>query len=212
MGTWTRIYIKNNFDDVDLKLKEITEIREVSHGKFPEDFHNSYLMDEKAYPNYLVYGEQCTGWITVIHNSLSNLNDWTERISKELNCTLVVTIGQTTVDYYYYCHYNLGIKIREVLVCYGDIITPINFGEPYPFEDNQPGKKVNYTGEDEYIFDFDTMEKYCQYLGFEPQSENWEEVNWTILKEKGKHKQASIKDSQKKLAVENKNPWWKFWE
>ena len=204
MATWTRFYINDSLDRVNLKLVEITKFQETNQGKFTDNFHKYYLLDEKFNPNYLVYGEQNNGWITVIHNSFSHLNEWAEKISKDLNCTLVVTIAQSTVDYYYFCHYNSGIKIREILRCYGDDITPINYGEPYPIEDIEPSYKIDSEEEANY-FDFDNIEVNCKYLGFEIQSENFEEVNWTILK--GKFKQESIDDFINKL---NK-PWWKFW-
>ena len=156
----------------------------------------------------MVFGAVQKNWITVLYNSANKLNDWSEKISKSLNCKVIVTIGQNTVDYYYFSQYNNGKKEREIEVCYGDEIEPINYGTPYDFEEDEPGERHEFDGEISYMFDFDSIEKYSQHFGIESEH-NWDNVKWTILK--GVQNQETVGEFVKKYIAQNKKPWWKFW-
>lgn len=209
MGTWTRFYI--NTSDIEKAkeiLMDISNIKNSVEGNFPDDFNDSFLLNEKSKPNYLVFGEVQNNWITVLYNCANKLNDWGEKISKDLNCKLIVTIGQNTVDYFYFSQFNNGIKEREIEVCYGDDIEPINFGIPYEFEENEPGMRHEDDEEVSYLFDFDSIEKYSQHFGLETQK-NWENVNWTILKDN--QNQETATDLIRNHNPKNKRFWWKFW-
>ncbi|NOQ73542.1 MAG: hypothetical protein GQ574_16165 [Crocinitomix sp.] len=209
MGTWTRFYINiSDTEKVNEILMDISNIKSSVKGNVPDDFNDSFILNEKSKPNYLVFGEVQKNWITVLYNSANKLNDWSEKISKDLNCNVIVTIGQNTVDYYYFSQYHSGIKEREIEVCYGDDIEPINFGTPYEFEENEPGERQDYDGEISYLFDFDSIEKYAQHFGLEPQND-WGNVIWTILK--GEQNQESMADLIQNYIPQNKKPWWKFW-
>ena len=54
---------------------------------------------------------------------------------------------------------------REIEYCYGADYETINIGERFDFEDEQPGKKVEYNGEVDFIFDFDSIEEYSKHFG-----------------------------------------------
>ncbi|QNR25103.1 hypothetical protein [Croceimicrobium hydrocarbonivorans] len=209
MATWTRFYINSsNSEKTTNILKELSGITESSNGNIPADFHDSFLMDEKANPNYILFSEIQKNWITVLYNSDSKIESWAQRISEELNCIVIVTIGQNTVDYYYFSQFLNGEKKREIEVCYGDDIEPINFGAPYDFEEEEPGEKQEYDDEISYLFDFDSLERYSQNFGLEIQSD-WDNITWTILK--GVQSQKTTKDFIDQHLRGIKKPWWKFW-
>lgn len=201
MGTWARFYINSsNIEKVTTNLIELTKIDKIRIGEIPEDYNDSFLLDDTLNPNYLVFSMDQDNWITIIYNSGSKIEDWAKTLSEKLNCNLIVTIGQNTVDYYYFSQYNKGVKQREIEVCYGDEIDEINFGEPYDFEDVKPGEKQEYDGEISYLFDFDSLSKYSQHFGLEIESD-WGNIKWKILKE----------EQYVGNLLEDKKPWWKFW-
>lgn len=201
MGTWARFYINSsNIEKVTTNLIELTKIDKIRIGEIPEDYNDSFLLDDTLNPNYLVFSMDQDNWITIIYNSGSKIEDWAKTLSEKLNCNLIVTIGQNTVDYYYFSQYNKGVKQREIEVSYGDEIDEINFGEPYDFEDVKPGEKQEYDGEISYLFDFDSLSKYSQHFGLEIESD-WGNIKWKILKE----------EQYVDNLLEDKKPWWKFW-
>ena len=61
--------------------------------------------------------------------------------------------------------YRKGEMTREIEYCYGADYETINIGERFDFEDEQPGKKVEYNGEVDFIFDFDSIEEYSKHFG-----------------------------------------------
>ena len=209
MATWTRFYINSSDSEKATNvLKNLSGIAESSNGNIPEDFHDSFLMDKKANPNYIVFSETQKNWITVLYNSGNKIENWAKQISQELNCNVIVTIGQNTVDYYYFSQFHNGEKKREIEVCYGDDIEPINYGTPYDFEEEEPGKRQEYDDEISYLFDFDSLERYSHSFGLEIQSD-WDNNTWTILK--GNQNQKTTKDFIDQHLNSNKKPWWKFW-
>ncbi|MGV6861341.1 MAG: hypothetical protein ACWA41_06190 [Putridiphycobacter sp.] len=209
MATWTRFYINSsNSEKATDILEELIGINESSTGKITEDFYDSFLMDENANPNYILFSEIQKNWITVLYNSGSKIENWAQRISEELNCIVIVTIAQNTVDYYYYSQFKNGEKKREIEVCYGDDIEPINYGTPYDFEEDEPGEKKEYDDKISYLFDFDSLERYSQNFGLEIQTD-WDNVTWTILK--GEQNQETTKDFIDQIVESRKKPWWKFW-
>jgi hypothetical protein len=209
MATWTRFYINaSEIQKVEEFLMDISRIKKSTKGNIPDDLHDSFILDDHSKPNYLVFGQVQKEWITVLYNSANKLTDWAEKISKNLNCTVIVTIAQNTVDYYYFAQYKNGTKAREIEVCYGDNIDPINYGTPYKFEADEPGEREEYEGEVSYLFDFDSLEKYAQHFGLELQH-NWDNIQWTILK--GEQKQETLKNLIQVHSSQNKKPWWKIW-
>lgn len=210
MATWTRFYVNSSISEkVTNILKDLSGIAESSNGSTPEDFHGSFLMDEKANPNYIVFSEIQQKWITVLYNSGSKVENWAQQISQELNCNVIVTIGQNTADYYYFSQFYNGDKKREIEVCYGDDIETVNFGVPYDFEEEEPGERQEYDGEVSYLFDIDSLERYSQHFGLEIQSD-WDSETWTILK--GNQNQKTTKDFVDQHFNSDKKPWWKFWQ
>lgn len=208
MGTWTRFYINSSdIEKLTANLIELTKIDQISTGEIPEDYNDSFLLDETLNPNYLMFAMIQDNWITILYNSGSKIEDWAKILSKKLNCNLIVTIGQNTVDYYYFSQYNKGIKQREIEVCYGDEIDEINIGEPYDFEDIKPGEKHEDDGEITYLFDFDSLSKYSQHFGLEIESD-WGNIEWKILR--AEQNQITTKEYVNNLLA-NKKPWWKFW-
>lgn len=210
MATWTRFYINSSdTEKVTNLLMDLSGVKEMNKGDdIPEDFYDSFLMDENSNPNYLILSEVQKNWITVLYNSGSKIENWAKSVSKELSCNLIVTIGQNTVDYYYFSQYQNGEKKREIEVCYGDDIETINFGIPYDFEEDEPGEKQEYDGEISYLFDYDSLERYSQHFGLEIQS-IWDNKTWTILK--GHQNQKTTKNFIEQHLNRNKKPWWKFW-
>jgi hypothetical protein len=181
MSTWTSFHIKTkNLDNVIEKLKELASASEVTTGSYPSDFRDN-LLDEDKEPNYLLVDNSNSEWVTVLHNSSNKLEDWCIDISEEFETKIIVTFAQSVSDYYYFALYDNGEKKREIEYCYSDDLEPTNFGDKFNFENDEPGKKVNYGGEESYLFDFDSMEEYCKHFGLILQSDN---KNYTIIKGK----------------------------
>lgn len=210
MATWTRFYINTaDIEEAKRVLKDISNISLDTQSDIPEDFHDSFMFNETQNPNYLILGKVQEEWVTVLYNSANKLEEWSKIISKELDCKLILTIAQNTVDYYYYSQYRNGEKEREIQVCYGDDMEVINFGAPYDFEHEEPGEKQNFDGEISYFFDFDSLNKYARYFGLNIQ-EDWDDVNWSILK--GEQNHVTMGDFANKQMNRMRNPWWKFWQ
>ncbi|MEO6254455.1 MAG: hypothetical protein ABIO79_14175 [Ferruginibacter sp.] len=200
MSTWTTFYVQtNDSEPVTQQLKELAGINHVEKGAFPgDDLYACYLVDENAMPDYLVIGKTQAGWVTVNHNSFNRLVDWGMVLSKKLNTKVILTMAQSVSDVYYFCLFDKGLKLREIEVCYSDDFTPINYGQKFDFEGEQPGSKQDYDGETEYYFGFEEIEQYCSHFGLTIQYEPGGS-NWTILK--------NARDQPARSA----KPWWKFW-
>ncbi len=204
MATWSSFYIKTtDVDKVIDTLKNFTGIDSVEEGNFPSDHYDSFLLDE-ILPNYLIIGSTQKGWVTIVYNSSSKLLEWCENLSKEFNTLVVLTLAQSVSDYYYFSYFKNGHKQREIELCYSTDIDEINFGKPFPFENIKPGKPVEFDGKIDFIFDFDSIEEYCQYLGLIIQ-EDHSYGTWKIIK--GKTNERTIHD----YVNEHKKRWWKFW-
>lgn len=209
MATWTRFYIhSSDVKSVTTILERLCEAESFLVKDFPENFHDSFLSDEHTNPNYLVFSEIQNGWITVLYNSFSKLRTWASEISDELKCIVIVSLVQTVSEYYYFSQYENGIKRREIEVCHEDGTETINYGEKYEFEGDKIGEPYEDDGEIEYFFSFESLEKYCQYFGLNPQEE-WIEVHWTVLK--GVQDKKTMNEFVKEFMEKNQKPWWKFW-
>lgn len=209
MATWTRFYINSDdLEKVTIELMRLLEVNNLIKGNFPDDFYDSFLLDDKSTPNYVVFTKTQAKWVTVLYNCANKLEDCSKEISKNLDCNVIVTIGQNTVDYYYFSQYYKGIKKREIEVCYGDDIEEINYGEPYDFEGVKPGEAIEEENEIDYVFDIDSLEKYSKYFGIDFQFQ-WSNNMWYILK--GNENQKTAKEYAEELLMNKKTPWWKFW-
>lgn len=204
MATWTTFYVKHpNKEALVEKIKTLSGIPVSTEGPFPKDHHDSFLMDG-ADPNYLLVGSTQPGWITVVHNSGVKLEDWCSSISRDLETELILIMAQTVSDYYYFAYYSHGEKLRELEFCYSDDMDSTDLGKKFDFEDEQPGIKHNFSGEVEYLFDLDAIEKYCNHFGLTIQFD-MDQTNWTILK----HPEAG--NTMEAFIGRYKKPWWKFW-
>jgi hypothetical protein len=136
MATWTSFYLNTGDAEqvVDILLS-LTDDLVVSKGRFPDDFHDTYLFNSELSPDHLAIGNTQPDWITVTYNSLDELQDWGELISKALHTKLIVTIAQNSSDFYYFALYESGTKRRKIKYCYStDGFVPVNYGKKFDFE------------------------------------------------------------------------------
>lgn len=204
MATWTAFYVRTQYEKAFTeKLKSLTGIKTTSVGRFPTDHNNSFLVQESL-PSYLVFTATQPGWITIVYNSAHKLRDWCIDISRHFDTQVIVTLAQSVSDYYYFAFYEKGEKIRELEFCNSTDFEPVNFGNKWSFEGEEPGEKQDYDGEISYVFDFDSIERYCDQFDLVIQT-NYHEHEWTILK--GRSSAKTIAQAIKDM----KRPWWKFW-
>lgn len=208
MATWTNIYINTDLDkEVVQKLQELTDDLEVTYNTdFPSDIGDYQMLDSDLAPNYLAIGKTQNDWTTIVHNSFDKMEDWGIYLSNHFHCKTIVTIAQSVSSFYYFALYDNGIKVREIETCYSEDFETVNFGDKFEFEGEEPGKKVNYDDEESFLFDFDSIEEYCQNFNLTIQT-NYNEVKWTILK--GKNLKSEVAEFMQKYMA--KKPWWKFW-
>ena len=178
---------------------------------FPLDMGQYQLINTNIPPNYLCVGNTQPECITVVHNSFDKLEDWGILFSEKFQCKVIMVMAQSTSDAYYFALYDHSQKRREIETCYGADFAMINEGEPFDFEGPYPGEKSPYTINNEseeasYLFDFDSIERYCSHFGLQLEYD-YSTVKWTILKGNVKRE---IDEYLKKLGL-NKKPWWKFW-
>src|SRR5688500_16499882 len=149
MGTWTDFYINtNNTEAVVEKLAALTENLDITpNTPFPSEIGQYYMMDSRSPPTYLAVGKTQNDWLTVVHNSFGKLEDWGIELSKHFSCKVIITMAQSVSDGYYFALYENGKKLREIEVCYSEDIDAVNFGEKLPFENPEPGIKVEFEGE-----------------------------------------------------------------
>jgi hypothetical protein len=202
MSTWTAFYVKTEKQAIVVeKLKALTGIQPVAVSGFPADLYDNFLMGE-GLPYYLAIAKMQPDWVTVIFNSSNKLAQWSADLSKELETIVIVTLAQSVSDYYYFALYEKGKKRRELEFCYSADFENIDFGEKLSFE-NDIREKTD-EDEDDFYFDYDTMEKYCLYFGLTLQAD-YEKADWTVLK--GKKTGKTIDE----FIERQKKPWWKIW-
>jgi hypothetical protein len=208
MATWTTFYI--NTEEVKPVVEELSgltdDLQITYDADFPGDMGDYQLLDTESAPNYLAVGHTGPGWVTVVHNSFSKLEDWGELLSKHFACKLIITMAQSVSDYYYFAVYDRGEKLREIEACYSDDTEEVNFGNKFGFENDMPGQKHVWDGEESFLFDFDSMEEYCRHFNLTIQTD-YSSIKWTIMKGQNLRKEISAY-VQKYLA---KKTWWKFW-
>ena len=208
MATWTNLYI--NTDDAKAvceKLKDLTDNLELIYdADFPSDMGDFQLLNTDLAPNYIAVGQTGANWITVVHNSFDKMVDWGKLLSKHFSCKVIVTIAQSVSSYYYFALYDKGEKLREIEACYSDDTEGVNFGNKFDFENDQPGQKHVWEGEESYLFDFDAIEEYCSHFNLTIQT-NYSNIKWTLLK--GQNLKKEVAEYIQKHLV--KKPWWKFW-
>ncbi|WP_276485374.1 hypothetical protein [Paraflavitalea pollutisoli] len=202
MATWTSFYVQTaNQQSLVEELKSLSHIQQLTVGEFPSNLQDRFV-SENAPPNYLAIATTQPGWITVVHNGVAQLEEWGIHLSREFNTQVIFTAAQSVSSYYYFALYEFGEKKRELEFCYSDDSEPVIVGAPLPFEGEAPGERDEYDGEVTYVFDFDSIERYCQQLGLIIQRD-YREYEWTILRKKGNATQTPSKNPTK--------PWWKFW-
>jgi hypothetical protein len=206
MATWAAIFI--NTDRLDLvrqKLQVLSGIDNSYKGEFPtSDLYNHILLDDNAKPTYLVFAQTQKEWIMVRHNALKNLEEWGKKLSMDLQTSVILASAQNNADFYHFSQYRRGELIRQIEYCYGADYESINIGNKFDFEDEQPGKKVEYNGEVDFIFDFESIEDYARHFGLAVQPDYDNTQEWEILKSGVKLK--TLGDLRLK-----RKPWWKFW-
>lgn len=204
MSTWISLFLKTpDKNKVVDRLKSLSGITASNEGEFPTDHFEHFLLDESL-PNYLVIGSPQPDWVRVVYNSSHKLTDWCISLSKELETQVILTLAQSVSDYYYFAYYNKGVKLRELEFCYSTDFDEVNFGEKFDFENEQPGTKSEFDGEESYLFDFENIEEYCGHFGIVVETED-SKATWTILKGPANGK------TMKYLVKEDKKPWWKIW-
>lgn len=208
MATWTSIYIyTDRQQEVVQNLEELTDNLELTHDTdFPSDIGNYQLLNTDIAPNYLAVGQTQPDWTTIVHNSFSKMEDWGIYLSNHFQSKVIITVAQSVSSAYYFALYDSGTKVRVIETCYSEDFEMINFGDKFEFESEKPGKIINYDNEGSYLFDFESIEEYCQYFSLVIQT-NYNEVKWTVLK--GRNLKSEISEFLQKNMV--KKPWWKFW-
>jgi hypothetical protein len=209
MATWTRFYVHTDDSERVVEiLLSLTDNLEVSKGSFPDHFHDTYLFDPELAPDHLVIGNTQPDWTTVTHNSFDELQDWGEEISRVLHTKVIITAAQSVSSFYYFALYEKGVKLREIKYCYStDDSEPVNYGNKFDFEADEPGKKLAYADDERYFFGFDEIEDYCQHFGLTIQAA-YDGIEWTILSSSVKQK--TVQDFISTLN-QKKKPWWKVW-
>lgn len=202
MASWTSFYVQtaDQHSLVD-QLKSLSHIQHSTVGEFPSNLSDRFV-SEHAPPNYLVIATTQPGWVTIVHNGAAHLEEWGIDLSRTFNTQVIFTAAQSVSSYYYFALYEFGEKKRELEFCYSDDSEPVIVGTPLPFEGEVPGEKEEYDGEVTYVFDFDSIERYCQHFGLVIQRD-YREYEWTILRKKSSTSASIAKTSSK--------PWWKFW-
>jgi hypothetical protein len=206
MGTWSAIFIQtNNIEIVTDKLKQLSGIKTLSKGDFPtSDLYNNILLDDNAKPTYLIFAQTQTDWVMIRHNALKNLEKWGITLSGDIQTRVIIASSQSNADFYHFSLFFRGEILREIEYCYGADYEPVNRGEKFDFEDEQPGIKTEYNGEVDYLFDFDSIESYSKHFGLEVQPDYESIQEWNILKTNANQK--TLGDFRYKT-----KPWWKFW-
>jgi hypothetical protein len=203
MATFISLHIKSdNRAHVAKLIQELSDVNHMTYGSYPTELDENILLDENANPNFIAIGDVENGWISVQLNSFKKLHDWTQKISKELNTSVVQVIGQTASDAYYFLMYDKGTLRREIEIYYGELDNIIDKGEKFAFEKSSlvPLNDDDY----ENLFNRDTLEQYCKELGFDLFNDVQPEFYY-ILKNKKLHKTLS------EILASKKKPWWKFW-
>ena len=205
MATFISLHIKSdNRIHIAKILQELSDVNQMTIGAYPKELDENILLDDKANPTYIAIGNVQNGWTTVQINSFKKLHNWTEKISKELDTTVIQVMGQTASDVYYFLMYDKGNMRREIEIYHGDFDNIIDIGEKFPFEKPSlvPANDEDY----KHLFDRDTLELYCQEFGFDLFYDEPPD-NYYILKN-----QNSSKTLNRHVGFyEKTKPWWKIW-
>jgi len=205
MGRWAAIFINtNDIHSTTEKLKGLSGIDTLYTGAFPTaDLYDNLLLED-AQPTFLIYAQTQPDWIMIRHNALKNLEGWGKELSEHINTRVIICSALRTADFYHFSLYERGEILRVIEYCYGEDYEPINLGHPFDFEEDPPGKKFEYRGDVDYIFDFDSIEEYSKHFGLEVQPDYESISEWMILKTHTRLR--TIRNFRSKL-----KPWWKFW-
>ncbi|MFL5729109.1 MAG: hypothetical protein ACJ75J_06425 [Cytophagaceae bacterium] len=171
-------------------MEELAHVKVKRTGDYPDDFYDSMLMNDNAKPDYLLLKKTQPYWITILHNGFRNLDDWGMALSAQFNSQVIIVAAQSTAGYYAFSLYESGKLIRGIEYCYGEDFEPVNKGEKFSFEGEEPGTRVEDDEVSEYIFDYDSIISYADHFGLNL-NDDFEASGWTIMK----------KDK----------PWWKFY-
>jgi hypothetical protein len=140
-------------------------------------------------------------------NSFGSNQALSEKISKEMNTSVVVIIYQSTAEFCYWAYYQNGEQKR--VIAYGDGNLLENDGKMLPFETEPLGHCIGEEGEEKvYIFDTEDMETYTKAVGINAFVYHDFDKGWKIIK-----CHSSINSGISKLSIDRKKkPWWKFWK
>lgn len=208
MATWATFYI--NTSETKLVIEKLVDLTNnlmvTPNTNFPPDIGDYQMLNSEIAPNYIAIGNTQLNWTTVVHNSFDKMEDWGILVSKYFSRKLIVTMAQSVSSYYYFALYESGVKLSEIEACYSDDSEEINSGKKFDFENDKPGQKHVWDGEESYLFDFDAIEEYCNHFDLTIQTD-YNLVKWTILK--GQNIRKEIYEYMQPFLI--KKPWWKFW-
>ena len=113
MSTITAVYIKaQDKEPIISALKKLTGLKSVTEEAFSANIRIHYILGENASPTWLAIRNTQPGWITIYHNTIGKLTGWGNELSKKLDTILIIMAAQTTSDYYYFCLFEKGKKIK----------------------------------------------------------------------------------------------------
>jgi len=205
MATFISLLIKSdNRIHIAKILQELSGVNQMTHGAYPKGLDENILLDDKADPTYIAIGNVQNGWTMVQVNSFKKLHSWTEKISKELDTTVIQIMGQTASDAYYFLMCDKGNMRREIEIYHGDFNNIIDKGEKFSFEKPSliPANDEDY----EDLFDRDTLEQYCKEFGFDLFFDEPQDYYYILKNQKLGKTINEYATSYKKT-----KPWWKFW-
>lgn len=211
MASWSVFYINtNDMEAVIAKIDSLSKALGESIRQSPEKYDRQIHLEGQPSAQLNVSCLQ-DGWLTVTHYSSWKYNDWLEELSKTFNTKVIGTLAQSVSDYYYFVLYDHGSKKREIEVCYSDDSETVDSGEKFPFEGEQAGE---YFEEDNaYLFDFDSIEKYCAHFGLTI-GQDYDSVKWTRIQNAAAAEWTKVVDMPghtSAVGPKKPKPWWKFW-
>ena len=205
MSTICKLCIRAKEGDVVSFLKEILPgfqqefAFNVTENPLTKTERDSFLIGYD-FPSILSCA-QVTSETTEIHfNSFSYMKELASALSEKINGFVVVNIYQSTASAGYWSYHLNGKLYREIE--FGDGQTSIDSGVKFDFEEDQIGRNLAESDEEEYyVFDCDDMDSYNKKVGLDVEVYQDSESKWANFK---------IKNNQKMPELPQKK-WWKFW-
>ncbi|WP_226682623.1 hypothetical protein [Sutcliffiella horikoshii] len=146
-----------NWLEVTYSSEPITHSNQNSHFSF----FNSEI------PSHFALSKMHDNWITILHDSYTQLMDLTSKLSSTFNTLVIHALGQSTVDTYNLMVFQSGKLVRKI--DYGEGYFGIEqYGEPLSFEKGPIGTKVVLEEQEEsYYFDYIEMREYCLHFNID---------------------------------------------